>query len=136
MSINAEAIRKKAEAEKPFILHKKGEHRHRWNAWNPNIKAMMPQEVIVELWEECSAAPRADGMIAVTTLNRRMEWELEQLHYQQPRKCSRGRKTLGIVASYEVDAEMWQAWLAEHTEAKTETETETETKTKTQKEAE
>lgn len=113
---NAAAIRKKAEAEKPFVLHKKGEHRHRWNAWNPNMKAMMTQEVIIELWEECSAAPRADGMVEVTTLNRRLEWELEQLHYQQPRKCSRGRKTLGVVASYQVDAELWAAFLAEHTE--------------------
>ena len=124
MSINAAAIRKKAEAEKLFIMHKKGEHRHRWNAWNPNMKAMMTQEVIIEVWEECNVAPRTDGMVEVTTLNRRLEWELEQLHYQQPRKCSRGRKTLGVVASYQVDAELWQAWLAEHTEAEAQKEAE------------
>lgn len=117
MSINAAAIRKKAEAEKLFIMHKKGEHRHKWNAWNPDVKAMMTQEVVIELWEEGSTTHRADGMVEVTTLNRRLEWELEQLHYQQPRKCSRGRKTLGVVASYEVDSELWQAWLVEHTEA-------------------
>ena len=124
MSINAAAIRKKAEAENLFIMHKKGEHRRRWNAWNPNVRAMMTQEVIVELWEEGSTTHRADGMVEVTTLNRRLEWELEQLHRQQPRKCFRGRKTLGVVASYEVDAELWQAWLAEHTEAEAQKEAE------------
>ena len=126
MSTNAAAIRKKAEAEKLFIMHKKGERRHRGNAGNPKVRAMMTQEVIIELWEEGSTTHRADGMVEVTTLNRRLEWELEQLHQQQPRKCSRGRKTLGVVASYEVDAELWQAWLAEHTEAKTEAQKEAE----------
>ncbi len=125
---NAAAMQKKAEAEKLFIMHKKGEHRHRWNAWNPNVRAMMTQEVITELWEEGSTTHRADGMVEVTTLNRRLEWELEQLHQQQPRKCFRGRKTLGVVASYEVDAELWQAWLAEHTEADTEAEAQKEAK--------
>ena len=71
MNINAAAIRKKAEAEKSFIMHKKGEHRHRWNAWNPNVRAMMTQEVIIELWEEGSTTQRADGMVEVTT--RRLE---------------------------------------------------------------
>ena len=115
--MDAAAIRKKAKAEKPFIMHKKGEYQHRWSSWNPNIKAMMTQAVTIEMWEECSVTPRADGRVEVITANRRLDWELERLHWQQPRKCSRGRKTLGIVASYEVDAELWQAWLAEHTEA-------------------
>ena len=117
---NAEAIRKKIEAETPFFLHKKGETTHRWNTWNPNIKAMMAQAITIEIWEECNVTPRADGRVQVTTANRRLEWELERLHWKEPRKCSRGRKTLGVVTSYEIDMELWQAWLAEHTEAGTE----------------
>lgn len=116
---NAAAIRKKAEAEKLFILHKRGETKHRWNTWNPNVKAMMTQEVTIELWEECSVAPRADGRVEVTTLNRRLDWELERLHWKEPDKCSRGSKCLGVVTSYEIDMELWQSWLAEHTEAET-----------------
>ena len=116
---NAKAMREKTATEKPFMMKKLGEYPHRWNSWNPNIKAMVQQEIIIEKWDTCSAAPRADGMVEVTTLNRRLEWELERLHDQQPRKCFMDRKTLGVVASYQVDAELWQNWLAEHTEAKT-----------------
>lgn len=111
---------KKARKEQKmkFVMHRKGESRLRWIAWNPNVKAMMPQEVIYEDWEEGSTTLRANGMVQVTTANRRLEWELEQLHYQQPRKCFMERKALGVVATYAVDAELWQAWLAAHTEAK------------------
>lgn len=115
---DAKAIREKVAAEKPFIIHKLREYPHRWSSWNPNIMATVQQEIIVEKWDECSVWPRADGMVEVTTLNRRMEQELERLHWKEPRKCSSvGRKALGIVARYEVDAELWKAWLAEHTEA-------------------
>lgn len=114
----AKAIREKAAAEKPFIIHKLREYPHRWNSWNPNIRATVQQEIIVEKWDECSVAPRADGMVRVTTFNQRMEQELERLHWKETRKCSMGRKVLGVGAIYDVDAELWQAWLAEHTEAK------------------
>lgn len=122
---DAKAIREKVAAEKPFIIHKLREYPHRWNSWNPNIMATVQQEIIVEQWDECSVWPRADGMVQVTTLNRRMEQELERLHWKETRKCSLVRKVLGIGAIkgfgigaiYEVDAELWKAWLAEHTEA-------------------
>ena len=113
---NAKAIREKAAAEKPFFLHKLREYPHRWASWNPNVKAMVQQEIIIEKWDTCTVTPRADGMVEVTTLHRRMEWELEQLHWQQPGKCFMSRKTMGI-AVYKIDAETWKNWLAEHTEA-------------------
>ena len=113
---NAAAIRRKVAAEKPFILHKKGEYRHRWNSWNPNVKAMMEQEMLIEMYEECTAAPRADGKVEVTTTNRRLMSHLDSLHRMQPDKCTGGRGTTGFVV-YTVDAEAWQAYLAEHTEA-------------------
>lgn len=114
---NAAAIRRKVAAEKPLILHKKGEYPHRWNSWNPNLKAMMEQEILIEIWEECTTAPRADGKIEVTTTNQRLMSQLEQLHRLEPGKCTGRRVTTGV-AVYLVDAEAWQAYLAEHTEAK------------------
>lgn len=115
---NAKAIREKAAAEKPFIIHKLGEYPHRWNSWNPNVKAMAQQEIIIEKWDTCSVTPKAGGKVEVTTLNRRMEQELERLHWKELGKCFMMRKTMGI-AVYEIDAETWENWLVQHTEAKT-----------------
>lgn len=115
---NARAIREKAAAEKPFIIHKMGEYPHKWSSWNPNIKAMVQQEITIEKWDTCSVTPRTDGKVEVTTLHRRMEQELEHLHWKELRKCFMVRKTMGI-AVYEIDAETWKNWLAEHTEDKT-----------------
>ena len=112
---NAEAIRRKVAAEKPLILHKKGEYPHRWNAWNPNIKAMVTQEVIIEMWEECTVAPRADGKVEVTTSNQRLIFHLDSMHQLEPRKCN-GRRVATGVAAYLVDADAWENWLAVHTE--------------------
>lgn len=112
---NAAAIRQKAAAEKPLILHKKGEYPHRWNAWNPNVKAMMTQEVVIELWEECTVAPRADGKVEVTTSNQRLMSHLDSMHRLEPGKCTGRRVTTGV-AAYLVDAESWKSWLAVHTE--------------------
>ena len=112
---NAAAMRRKAEAEKPFFLHKKGEHLHRWDAWNPNVKAMMTQEIIIEMYDECTVAPRAEGKVEVTTTNRRLMSQLDRLHSLQPTKCTDRRMTTGV-AVYVVDAEEWQGYLAVHTE--------------------
>lgn len=114
---NAAAIRRKAEAEKPFFLHKKGEHLHRWDTWNPNVKAMMTQEIIIEMYNECTVAPRAEGKVEVTTTNQRLMSQLDRLHSLQPTKCTDRRMTTGV-AVYVVDTEAWASYLAEHTEAK------------------
>lgn len=114
---NAAAIRRKAAAETPFYLHKKGEHLHRWNEWNPNVKAMLEQEIIIEMYDECTAAPQAGGKVEITTTNRRLMSHLDSMHSMEPTKCSGGRVTAGL-AVYEVDTEAWQAYLAAHTEAK------------------
>ena len=119
MSINAKnarAIRQKAAAEAPFMLHKKGEHRHRWNAWNPSFKAMVQQEITIEMFEECTVAPRADGTVQVTTTNQRLMSQLDTMHRMEPGKCT-GRSATTGVAVYTVDTEAWKAYLAEHTEA-------------------
>ena len=115
---NAAAMRKKAAAETPLILHKLSEYHHQWSSWNPDLKAMVQQEIIIEKWDKCTTAPRAGGKVEVTTSDRRVEWQLEQLHRQQPEKCSQARKTTGI-AIYEIDVDTWETWLAEHTERKT-----------------
>ena len=115
---NAAAIRRKVAAEKPLILHKKGEYPHRWSSWNPNMKAMVEQEILIEIWEECTTAPRADGKVEVTTTNLRLMSQLNSMHRMQPDKCTGRRVTTGV-AVYMVDAEAWQAYLAEHTEAGT-----------------
>lgn len=112
---NAAAIRRKVAAEKPLILHKKGEYPHRWNTWNPNVKAMMTQEVVIELWEECTVAPRADGKVEVTTSNQRLISQLEIMHRLEPGKCTGRKVTTGLTA-YLVDTEAWKSWLAVHTE--------------------
>lgn len=114
---NAAAIRRKTEAETPLYLHKKGEYVHRWNAWNPNAGAMMEQTIIIEKWDICTTAPRADGKMEVTTANRRLEHQLAELHRARPQECSAGRKTLNVT-TYTIDAEVWREWLAEHTEEK------------------
>ena len=114
---NAAAIRRKAAAETPFILHKRGEHLHQWSAWNPNIRAMTEQEIIIEMYDECTVAPQADGKVEVTTTNRRLMSQLDTMHSMEPTKCTGGKMTNGL-AVYKVDAEAWQAYLAVHTEAK------------------
>lgn len=113
---NAWAIRRKAAAEAPFMLHKKGEHLHQWDSWNPNFKAMVQQEITIEMFEECTVAPRADGKVEVTTTNRRLMSQLDTMHHLEPGKCA-GRSAPTGVAVYTVDAEAWKAYLAEHTEA-------------------
>ena len=113
---NAAAIRRKAAAKAPFILHKKGEHLHQWNSWNPNFKAMVQQEITIEMFEECTVAPQADGKVEITTTNRRLMSQLDTMHRMEPGKCTGGKVTTGI-AVYTVDAEAWKAYLAEHTEA-------------------
>lgn len=112
---NAAAMRRKAEAEKPFFLHKKGEHLHRWDTWNPNIGAMMTQEIIIEMYDECTVAPRAEGKVEVTTTNRRLISQLDRLHSLKPKECTDRRMTTGV-AVYVVDAEAWASYLAVHTE--------------------
>ncbi len=116
---NAAAMRRKAEAEKPFYLHKKGEHLHRWDSWDPNMKAMMTQEVIIEMYDECTVVPRAEGKVEVTTTNRRLMSQLDRLHNLKPTKCTGRRMTIGA-AVYVVDTEAWANYLAEHTEAEAE----------------
>lgn len=113
---NAEAIRKKVAAEKPLILHKKQDYRHRWTGWNPNVGAVMEQEIIIEMWDICTVAPTAGGKMEVTTCNRRLERKLAELHRAKPKECSAGRKTMNIT-TYTIEAETWQNWLAAHTEA-------------------
>lgn len=113
---NAWAIRRKAAAEAPFILHKKGEHLHQWESWNPNFKAVVQQEITIEMFEECTVAPRADGKVEVTTTNQRLISQLDTMHRMEPGKCA-GRSVATGVAIYTVDAEAWKAYLAEHTEA-------------------
>lgn len=112
---NAAAMRQKAAAEKPLILHKKAEYTHRWNAWNPNVKAIMTQEIVIELWKECTVAPRADGKVEVTTSNQRLMSQLDRMHRLEPGKCT-GRRVTTEIAAYLVDKEAWQAYLAVHTE--------------------
>lgn len=116
---NAEAIRRKAAAEKPFYLHKKGEHHRRWNSWNPDMKAMFEQEIIIEMYDECTVAPQADSKVEVTTTNQRLMSQLDNIQRMKPGKCTGWRVAAGI-AVYKVDAEVWQAYLAEHTEAEPE----------------
>lgn len=113
---NAWAIRRKAAAEAPFMLHKKGEHLHQWEGWNPNFKAMVQQEITIEMFEECTVAPRADGKVEVTTTNQRLMSQLDTMHHMEPGKCT-GRKATTGVAVYTVDAEAWKTYLAEHTKA-------------------
>ena len=115
---NAWAIRRKVAAEKPLILHKKGDHLHQWDSWNPDMKAMVQQEIIIEMFEECTVAPQAGGKVEMTTTNQRLMSQLDNLHRMKPDKCSGGKVTTGL-AVYSVDAETWQAYLAEHTEANT-----------------
>ena len=119
MEINAKnvaAIRRKLEAEKQFIMHKKGEYRHRWNGWNPNAQAFVNQEIIVEMYDECTATPQTGGKVEVTTTNRRLICHLDSLHRMQPDKCRGGMATTGV-ATYTVEAEVWKNYLAAHTEA-------------------
>lgn len=111
---NAAAMRRKAAAEAPFILHKKGEHLHQWSSWNPNFKAMVQQEITIEMFEECTVAPRTDGKVEVTTTNQRLISQLDTMHRMKPDKCSGWSVTTGVTA-YTVDAETWQSYLAEHT---------------------
>lgn len=111
---NAAAVRRKAAAETPLILHKKGEHLHRWDNWNPNLKAMVQQEITIEMYEECTVAPRADGKVEVATTNRRFMSQMDNLHRMKPDKCTGWSVATGVTA-YTVDAEIWQKWLAEHT---------------------
>lgn len=113
---NAWAIRRKATAEAPFMLHKRGEHLHQWEGWNPNFKTVMQQEITIEMFEECTVAPRADGKVEVTTTNQRLMSQLDTMHRMEPGKCTGRRVTTGV-AVYTVDAETWKAYLAEHTEA-------------------
>lgn len=114
---NAWATRRKAAAEAPLILHKKGEYRHRWTDWNPNAQAMTTQEIVVERWDMCTATALAGGKVEVTTTNRRLMSHLDSLHKMQPDKCRGGMATTGV-ATYTVGAETWKNYLAEHTEAK------------------
>ena len=114
---NAWAIRRKAAAEAPFMLHKKGDHLHQWEGWNPNFKTMVQQEITIEMFEECTVAPRADGKVEVTTTNQRLMSQLDTMHRMEPGKCTGRRVTTGI-KDYVMDAEAWKAYLAEHTEAK------------------
>lgn len=113
---NAAAIRRKAAAEQPFMLHKRGEHLHQWSAWNPNVRAMTEQEIIIEMFGEGTVAPQADGKVEVTTTNRRLMSQLDTMHSMEPTKCTGGKATTGL-AVYTVDTEAWKAYLAEHTEA-------------------
>ena len=113
---NAKAIRQKKAAEAPLILHKKKDYHHRWTGWDPNIGAMVEQEIIIEMWDRCTAAPTAGGKVEVTTADRRLEHQLAELHRARPQECSAGRKTMNIT-TYTMEAETWQTWLAEHTEA-------------------
>lgn len=113
---NAWAIRRKAAAEAPFMLHKKGDHLHQWEGWNPNFKTVVQQEITIEMFEECTVAPRADGKVEVTTTNQRLMSQLNTMHRMKPGKCAGRRVTTGV-AAYVVDAEAWKAYLAEHTEA-------------------
>lgn len=119
MEINAKnvaAIRRKLEAEKPFVMHKKGEYRHRWSGWNPNAQAIVNQEIVVERWDVCTATALAGGKMEVTTTNRRLMSHLDSLHKMQPDKCRGGMATTGV-ATYTVEAETWKNYLAAHTEA-------------------
>lgn len=116
---NAAAIRRKVEAEKPFVMHKKGEYRHRWSGWNPNAQAIVAQEIVVERWDACTATALAGGKVEVTTTNPRLISQLNNLHKMQPDKCRGGMVTTGV-ATYTVNAETWQNYLAAHTEAKPE----------------
>lgn len=113
---NAWAIRRKAAAEAPLMLHKKGDHLHQWESWNPNFKTMVQQEITIEMFEECTVAPRADGKVEVTTTNQRLTSQLDTIHRMEPGKCTGRRVTTGV-AVYIVDAEAWKAYLTEHTEA-------------------
>lgn len=113
---NAAAIRRKVEAETPFILHKKGEHLHQWDSWNPSFKTMVQQEITIEMFKECTVAPRADGKVEVSTTNQRLMSQLDNMHRMEPGKCT-GRRVATGVAVYTVDAEAWKTYLAEHTEA-------------------
>lgn len=113
---NAWAIRRKAAAEAPFILHKKGEHLHQWSSWNPNFKTVVQQEITIEMFEECTVAPRADGKVEVTTANQRLMSQLDNLHRMEPGKCTGWSVATGVT-TYTIDAEAWKAYLAEHTEA-------------------
>lgn len=116
---NAAAIRRKVEAEKPFVMHKEWEYRHRWNGWNPNAQAIVDQEIVVERWDACTATTLAGGKVEVTTTNRRLISHLNSLHKMQPDKCRGGMTATGL-ATYTVNAETWQNYLAAHTEAKPE----------------
>lgn len=113
---NARAIRRKAAAETPFMLHKKGEHLHRWESWDPNFKTVIQQEITIEMFKECTVAPRADGKVEVTTTNQRLMSQLDTMHRMEPGKCT-GRNVTTGVAIYTVDAEAWKTYLTEHTEA-------------------
>lgn len=113
---DAKAIREKAAEEKPFIIHKLREYPQRWNSWNPNIRATVQQEITIEMFEECTVAPRADGKVEVSTTNQRLMSQLDTMHRMEPGKCT-GRRVETGVAVYTVDAEAWKTYLAEHTEA-------------------
>ena len=116
---NAWAIRRKIAAETPLKLHKRGEHLHQWEGWNPNFKTVVQQEITIEMFDECTVAPRADGKVEVTTTNQRLISQLDTMHRMEPGKCA-GRSATTGVAVYTVDAEAWKAYLAEHTEGEAE----------------
>ena len=115
-SANYKAIAKAAAARQPFRLRKVGEYHNRWETWNPNIRAMVVQDVTIEKWDKCTVTPEADGRVKVATTNARMRYHLQQLSMLHPAKC----KEMGTrlqVASYTVERDLWAEWLAEHTEA-------------------